>query len=412
MKLPHRGIVIGVVVLLSSLGAILALILIPTRTKKSALPPPDDRKGFFEVARLLPFAVLESDVYHHRHIVSLGRALDSDAVLPRYFKYREGLLVPVRTQGKCASCWAFAVADMLGDRVSLHTRGMMRENRSVQELVACLSPLLFSCDRGGVPEMTYSFIARRGLLTEDAYPYAQMTESSIEPCQTRSVSLLDMVWSDPQRHENHPERHFTEPGSERNLCIDPGRRPSVSDTDAYEAWQEQVRQNVQNMKSEIFLHGPIVGTLMVYEDLYTYNGDSIYRVGPNSRLRGGHAIEIFGWSDEGQNTEEKGFEGAYWICRNSWGHIWPRQLPAHNSGWFYVRMGTNEAGIESRASCARPMLTRAMRAPATASSWLTTAYASYDEYVRDPERQNFFSHLRERRLEGKATTTATASTTL
>lgn len=149
-------------------------------------------------------------------------------------------------------------------------------------------------------------------------------------------------------------------------------------------------------------NGPVIGTLMVYSDLYSYDGESVYEVSKDARLMGGHAITIFGWSDAGSNTEEKGFFGAYWICRNSW-LFWPKDLPNKHTGWFYVKMGTNEAGIESRASCASVMLTKEMRDMGRDTEWLSTAYTSYDAYVNDPERMNFFDHLVERRRKNKNT---------
>ena len=153
-----------------------------------------------------------------------------------------------------------------------------------------------------------------------------------------------------------------------------------------------------NLKIEIMTKGPVIGTIMVYTDLYQYDADRVYEVSPGARLMGGHAIEIFGWSDEGSNTVEEGFQGAYWICKNTWGVSWPNDLPKQHSGWFYVRMGVNMAGIESRASAADPLLTESMKSYAKPSPWLSSAYTSYDAYVNDPERANFFEHLAQRRV--------------
>eukprot|EP00624_Nannochloropsis_granulata_P003892 evm.model.NODE_2949_length_6059_cov_81.798149.4 len=157
-----------------------------------------------------------------------------------------------------------------------------------------------------------------------------------------------------------------------------------------------IDENVMNMKVEILTNGPIIGTLYVYDDLYAYDGESVYEVGKDARLMGGHAVEIFGWSDAGSNTKEKGFQGAYWHVRNSWLY-WPKDLPEKHTGWFYVRMGKNEAGIESRASCASIMLTRALEDMGKDRGWLSTAYTSYNEYIDDPERMNYFEHLADRR---------------
>ena len=326
-------------------------------------------------------------VHEHKHIVSLGRALSPEQVLPRYYKYREALLVPVRTQGSCASCWAFAVADVVANRVSMHTRGQLRNALSAQELLSCFRPRTFTCDAGGLPEAAFQYVATRGLVTEEAYPYENTEGGPIQKCKTGSeLGFWESVVEekDPLRHERSPDRVFVHEQSFKDLCYPP-------------LTQAIIDRNIVNMKTEILLNGPVVGTVMVYSDLYDYDGESVYEVSPGAKYIGGHAIEIFGWSDEGQNTQEEGFQGAYWIARTSWGTVWPRNLPEKHSGIFYVRMGVNMAGVESRASAAEPLLTREMKDMGSSSTWSSTAYTSYDEYVADPERQNFFAHLQRRR---------------
>jgi C1A family cysteine protease len=342
-----------------------------TRTRQARLPR--------DVPALAPYT--PETVFQHKHVLALGRALPPKQALPRYFKYKEALMVPVRTQGECASCWAFAVCDSMADRISMHTRGQVRKTLSAQELLSCFRPRTFTCTRGGLPEAAFQYVVTRGVLEEAAYPYANAMGGPIPKCKLDSEYWAwEALVRDPLRHERNPHRVYAKEGSVRDLCYPP--------------WTQRIiDRNIENMKTEIFLNGPIVGTIMVYSDLYTYDAESVYETKKGARLIGGHAIEIFGWADAGQNTEEKGFEGAYWICRNSWGDLWPRNLGKPHTGWFYVRMGRNEAGIESRASCAEPLLTQAMQEYGKSSAWASTAYTSYTEYVDDPERVNFFAHL-------------------
>lgn len=337
-------------------------------------------------AQLLPFDHDDNDTFRHKHIVTLGRAVEPAKALPRYFKWKERVLVDPRSQGQCASCWAFSIADVMADRVSVHTGGKMKTALSAQELLSCYSPRWFTCRKGGIPEVALGYVVARGLLAEEAYPYENLHSKSIEGCKVGggTFGLLEGWSVDEKRHEKDPSRIFAEEGSIRILCEAPVDR-------------EAIDRNIQSMKSEIFLNGPIIGTIYVYDDLYSYDADRVYEVGPGARLMGGHAIEIFGWADEGVNTLEKGFEGAYWICKNHWGFQWPTDLPKQHSGWFYVRMGVNMAGIESRASSADPLLTEAMKATKKQSTWLNSAYTSYDAYANDPERANFFDHLARRR---------------
>ena len=137
------------------------------------------------------------------------------------------------------------------------------------------------------------------------------------------------------------------------------------------------------MKKDIYLNGPIVGTIMAYDNLYKYNGLSVYRGHENTKLQGGHAILIIGWSDESVNTQEPEFNYPYWIAKNSWSQCWNR----HNKGYFYVEMGKNVCGIESRASSALPVMTDEIASAKTDLD--QSRYISYDQYVNDPERENY-----------------------
>lgn len=342
--------------------------------RRMHLKEDDDEATFYAIAKLAPYVTPPTKLFRHRRDVVVSSLLGTQFVdpLPKYFKYKETLLVPVRSQGKCASCWAFAIADMMGDRVSIHTGGRIRENLSVQEMVACFSPRSFACDVGGIPEIAIYYPMAMGLMTEAAYPYEQSQSRDIGPCKaTDRPSLWSYLITDSNRHERFPHRVFVKEGTDRSLC-----RTSHDDP-------EIIAENIRNMKMEIFLNGPIVGTIQVYDDLYLYDAESVYTVSPHAQLRGGHAIEIFGWSDAGQNTEEAGFQGAYWICRNSWGQHWPRHV-GEKYGWFYVKMGVNEAGIEDRSSSALPLYTQEMDRLNTlpGSSRAATAYLSYTEIGR------------------------------
>lgn len=334
-----------------------------------------DARLFYAMAQIGAYTPMT--VHTHRH---LGTPIE----VYSYYKVRESLLVPVRSQGTCASCWAFAVADMLADRVSVMTGGAFRRALSVQELVGCFKPQNFTCARGGIPEMAIYYPMMYGLVWDELYPYTQERTRLIKPCQVpHAVGLREALLNREGIEERYPMRVFAKTGTNRSLCVPPST-------------PEDIARNVLNMKMEIMRNGPIVGTIMVYDDLYNYDAESVYRVSPGAQFRGGHAIEIYGWSDAGQNTEEEGFQDAYWICRNSWGKRWPRHMD-NKYGWFYVAMGVNEAGIESRASACLPVLTEAMREAARGVSRADVAYKSYTEYVQDPERQNFFAHLQRRR---------------
>ena len=58
-----------------------------------------------------------------------------------------------------------------------------------------------------------------------------------------------------------------------------------------------------------------------------------------------HGVLIVGW---GQIFPEKGGT-KYWIVKNSWGLSW------RMNGYFWIRRGTNECGIETLAMESMPI---------------------------------------------------------
>jgi hypothetical protein len=328
---------------------------------------------FFGKAKLAPYFVGEGDVYLHDEL--------GTGTLPGYFKWKERVLVDVRDQGRCASCWAFAVTDCVADRLSILTGGVVRNNLSVQDL-QCYYRRLFTCKRGGIPELAYHYVISNGLQTETDHPYEQFQSREVNKCK-QDGNLLDYWFYNFNKIENNKHRVFGKRGSSKSLCYNLATLPEGSDL-----YLAALQKNIQNMKTEIMLNGPIVGTMFVRKDLYMYDGKTVYESAPDSRVMGGHAIEIFGWSEKGQNTSEPGFQDAYWICRNSWGTKWPKKL---KYGLMYVKMGINESGIESRASCVEPVLNSATQVHHTKAIVEKQCYRSYEEYLNDPDRVNFIT---------------------
>ncbi len=286
--------------------------------------------------------------------------------LPTYIKWREYLLTPVINQDQCTSCWAISVCHLIADRISLYTGGRVKRPLSHQELVSCFNVNAdLGCTVGGIPEKAYTYIAKNGIATEEDYPYVQSKTTRIARC-------------DPSKKKGF--RTFIKPNSIRSLCVDPDKHPRGS-----RAWQETIDQNTRNMKTELFLNGPICATVMVYESMYKYDGLSIFDPGDDElgEFIGGHACVLIGHSEE-VNGEEPGFDGKYWIVKNSWSTSWPLKSPA-SKGFMYIRAGRNCVGIESRASTCQVDVTDEIRRNMV-GSLDESRYRSYTDYVADPAR--------------------------
>lgn len=297
------------------------------------------------------------------------------AELPRYLKYKESLLTPVINQGShCAACWSISVTGMLADRISLYTNGKIKEPLSNQEMVSCWKHEGADgfCKIGGIPELAYKYIIKNGISLEKDYPYEQSNTGVISKCDKSKLNGYKV---------------YIQPGSVRSLCVDPYRFKEGS-----AQYNRIIAQNVENMKRELFHNGPFVGTLQIYEDMYDYDGLSVYS-GPKkgAKFVGGHAAIIYSLSEEGINGVEPGFDSAYWGVKNCWGLEHPTKSPS-SKGYIFIKMGSNVCGIESRASRALPVIDGKMKKHMV-KSLDDVRYTSYNDYVDDPERENLITSV-------------------
>jgi len=198
-------------------------------------------------------------------------------------------VTPVRNQGGCGSCWAFATTAALESSVlrAANTPGVDL-NLSEQVLVSCGTSGgsdAGSC-AGGVIQYASNYIRDTGLPLESCYPYTGGDGSCGSACGTYNTATYTITgWADVT-----------------------GTSPTVS-----------------AIRDALVSYGPLVTTMDVYEDFYSYSG-GVYSY-TTGAYEGGHAVLIVGYSDAGQ----------YFIVKNSWGGSWGE------SGYFkiaYSELGT------------------------------------------------------------------------
>jgi hypothetical protein len=245
---------------------------------------------------------------------------------------------------------------MLSDRISILTNGQFNKQLSVQQILQCFKPE--SACSGNSPEEALIWLEKTGY-------------------------KLDLASSFKYRqYENLDVDTFCRP-SRSGVTVKRGSVKSVS------KWIEEknpdpkiLRENIMNMKLELLNHGTIFSAMTVYRDFYSYDGRSVYEHERDSEMIGGHAIEIIGYCDKDVDTRTNiiGSNLGYWICRNSWGTNWP--IHSDSKGFFIIRMGTNECGIESRNGCA----------DVTISGRLSenVRYTLYKDFISDKNRKTSY----------------------
>ena len=198
--------------------------------------------------------------------------------VPSSFDWRNNngnFVTPIRDQGNCGSCWAFATTAALEAQVLMinNTPGINLD-LSEQMLVCCSSS--GSCN-GGYIDLPSNYIRDIGLPGEDCCPYTATNNScSLNTCTKNCIDL-------------HTIRGWH--------------------------W---VTKSVENLKSELYTYGPLIVDMRVYKDFFSYQSGIYSKV--KGSYQGDHAILIVGYNDAGQ----------YFIVKNSWGTGWGE------SGYFRI----------------------------------------------------------------------------
>jgi len=94
----------------------------------------------------------------------------------------------------------------------------------------------------------------------------------------------------------------------------------------------------EGIQQAIMAGGPMEVAFTVYSDFENYVSGIYHHV--TGDMAGGHAVKVVGWG------VENGVK--YWKIANSWNPYWAEQ------GYFRIRRGHNEGGIESQAVASAP----------------------------------------------------------
>ena len=179
------------------------------------------------------------------------------------------VVTPIRDQGNCGSCWAFATTAAMESQVLIGSHAPGTDvNLSEQTLVSCGGS--GNCG-GGYVNYAADFVTNTGLPLETCYPYTAANGTCSKACSGWTNSDYRIAgW------------HYV---------------ATTSPTAAA-------------LKAAVATYGPIVTTMNVYNDFFYYTtGTYKYTSGAYA---GGHAVVIVGYNDTGQ----------YFIVKNSWGPSW------------------------------------------------------------------------------------------
>ena len=258
----------------------------------------------------------EQDRSNVRAANAVGICADA-APLPSYFNLRdEGRLTPVRDQGKCGSCWAFAAYGSLESTLLTDT-GVSWDFSESNMNNLCSSPYQDSFDyghcNGGDAPMSTAYLARwSGPIHEEDDPYLlpiPSTESSTFP----------------------PVVHV------QNVSFLPPRKDSLDN--------DLLKQTVYEKGA---IHVAFNLNLSCFgQDVTDYHNETNYYLPPEGYISdGGHAVTLAGWNDDypaANFTVTPPGDGAF-IIKNSWG------TTSNDDGFLYISYYDSSFDTEGYAS--------------------------------------------------------------
>ncbi|XP_018914840.2 cathepsin B [Bemisia tabaci] len=214
-------------------------------------------------------------------------------------------IVQIQNQGNCQSSWAVTAAAVISDRQCIATDGKMKDQMSAQHLLSCCSNCGLGCNNGW-PRKAFVFYHKHGVVTGGDY-------NSKQGCQPYEIAPTTDYKSALGGHGDI-------------------QTPQCSDTCTNNQFKKTMKEDLHfgkppvevcccGAKDQIKEHGPIVATMVVYEDFLTYKS-GIYRHIWGKKI-GYQTVRLLGWGTE--NGED------YWIASNSWGTGWG------DGGFFKIR---------------------------------------------------------------------------
>ncbi|TPP60838.1 cathepsin B [Fasciola gigantica] len=258
----------------------------------------------------------------------------SDSDLPESFDARVQWpdcpsISEIRDQSKCGSCWAFGAVEAMSDRVCIHSNGRMKPHLSARDLLSCCEFCGLGC-RGGYLSAAWDYWKSSGIVTGGSleeqtgcvpYPFPkcahQGSSGRLKPC---------------------PKQLYPTPTCERKCQV--GYNKTYKEDKFYGASSYNVYEGEKEIMYEIMKNGPVEASFTVYEDFSVYKSGIYHHV--TGEFLGGHAIRILGWGVEN--------DVKYWLIANSWNEEWGE------NGYFRIRRGTDECGIESGVTTGMPLI--------------------------------------------------------
>ena len=205
--------------------------------------------------------------------------------LPNKFSWvSSGFSTPVRNQGNCGSCWAFASVETMNSAAKIFLKKDM--SFSQQQLVSCDTDY-YGCMGG---DFAGDYMVQEGLVLDSTFPYVAYKEEC--PNNLKQV-MKAHSWANVGAEDRSP--------------------------------------TVLEMKKALITFGPLAVSVAATMSWKTYKGGVKKQCGGR---RVNHLVTLTGWDD----TREA---GGVWEVKNEWGSKWGK------GGYIILPYGCDKIGDDA-----------------------------------------------------------------
>jgi cathepsin B len=239
-------------------------------------------------------------------------------------------LWPINDQQQCGSCYAFASAEVVSNRLCTSTGSVNALRASPQSILDAENDAGNAPCNGGYPPNVLEWLAY------------QLTNAGVCTCSNECKNgCTPYIAGDC-------EEGTCSGGSEYfNTYVADLQSCSSATLSASAATAAMVSPDAPSIQAEIERNGPVVAAMSICYSFYTWfqhgpAGAYATACTPNSNdYLGGHAVKITGWAQDASSPT-----GYSWTIANSWGATWG------NSGYFSLPLGQTPSacGVESLVS--------------------------------------------------------------
>jgi cathepsin L len=230
----------------------------------------------------------------HPHEMELPFAMEEVSALPVSVNWR-GISTPIKDQGRCGSCWAFASISALESHIAIQTGTLY--SLSMQELVSC-APNAMNCGgnggcTGATGQVAYDYVASAGIVQEWQFGYGSYDGAKIE------CTLYNNATTSETKFLRGPDP--------------PGIKGAVATILGY---AETPTNDYKALMNAVAKAGPVAVSVAA-SNWHLYNGGVFedHSLTPQATDIN-HLVVLEGYGTD----EETGKD--YWIVRNSWGPRW------------------------------------------------------------------------------------------